>query len=101
MDNGARARLGRLGVWAQSDSLDKDALIDFAQKLERWGYGALWSPEAVGRDPFVLITLLAAHTERLTFATGIANIYARDAMTLKALHHGLSEFFPGRFVLGL
>jgi probable F420-dependent oxidoreductase len=101
MDNGARARLGRLGVWAQSDPLDKDALIDFARKLERWGYGALWSPEAVGRDPFVLIALLAAHTERLTFATGIANIYARDAMTFKALHHGLSEFFPGRFVLGL
>jgi probable F420-dependent oxidoreductase len=101
MENGARARLGRLGVWCNSDPLDRDALLDFAQQLERWGYGALWSPEAVGRDPFVLITFLASHTQRLTFATGIANIYARDAMTFKALHHSLSEFFPGRFVLGL
>ncbi|HKP61330.1 MAG TPA: TIGR03620 family F420-dependent LLM class oxidoreductase [Polyangiales bacterium] len=101
MDNGARARLGRLGVWSHTDPLEPAALVDFAQKLERWGYGALWSPETVGRDPFALITFLAAQTERLTFATGIANIYARDAITFKAVHHTLSEFFPGRFVLGL
>ena len=48
-------------------------------KIEALGYGALWLPEAVGRDPFVTIAFLGAHTTKLGFATGIANLYARDA----------------------
>ncbi|HKU40661.1 MAG TPA: TIGR03620 family F420-dependent LLM class oxidoreductase [Polyangiales bacterium] len=101
MDNGARTFLGKLGVWASGDALDRTQLLEFARKLERWGYGTLWSPEAVGRDPFAVISYLAAQTERLAYATGIANIYARDAVTMKAVHHSLSELFPQRFVLGL
>ncbi len=101
MNNGARDHLGRLGVWTWADNYDRTELLAFARKLEGWGYGALWTPESVGRDPFSVITFLAAQTERLVYATGIANIYARDAMTMKAIHHSLSEFFPKRFVLGL
>ena len=93
--------LGRLGVWAWLDAYTAPEAAAFAKRLEDWGYGALWIPEAVGRDPFSLIGYLAAHTESLVFATGIANIYARDAMTLKAVHKTLSEIAPGRFVLGL
>tara|TARA_R110000823_G_scaffold198080_1_gene329092 strand:- start:76 stop:912 length:837 start_codon:yes stop_codon:yes gene_type:complete len=73
----------------------------FARRLENWGYRALWLPEAVGRDPFSMIGYLAAHTEKLVFATGIANIYARDAMTMNAIRQTLAELAPGRFVLGL
>jgi probable F420-dependent oxidoreductase len=101
MDNGARERLGRLGVWCVSDMLGRDRLVQLARELEAWGYGTLWSPEAVGRDPFTLIAFLGAQTKTLTLATGIANIYARDAMTMKAIQQSLSEFLPGRFVLGL
>lgn len=101
MDNGARKHLGRLGVWAHSDALDPQRLCDFGRSLERWGYGTWWSPEAVGRDPFALIAYVGARTERLVLATGIANIYARDPMTMKAIHNTLSEFLPGRFALGL
>jgi probable F420-dependent oxidoreductase len=101
MDNQAQRYLGRLGVWTSVDALDGVALRDFARQLEAWGYGALWMPEAVARDPFATIAYLAGQTERITFATGIANIYARDPMTMKALQHTLSEFFPRRIVLGL
>jgi probable F420-dependent oxidoreductase len=101
MNNGASDYLGRLGVWFVGDPLDRDALREVAKQLETWGYGTLWSPEAVGRDPFSLIAYLGAQTERLVFATGIANIYARDAMTMKAIQYSLSEFLPRRFVLGL
>jgi probable F420-dependent oxidoreductase len=93
--------LGKLGVWSWCDNMDRTHLRDFARRLEAWGYSALWLPEAVGRDPFVLIAYLAGHTERLAFATGIANIYARDAVTMKAIHRTLSELLPERFVLGL
>lgn len=101
MANDARNFLGKIGVWSPTDHLDSAQLRDFARQLEGWGYGALWQPEAVGRDPFTTIAYLAGQTERLTFATGIANIYARDATSMKALQHTLSGFLPRRFVLGL
>ncbi len=57
-------------------------------------------PEAVGRDPFALITASRARTKKLVFATGIANIYARDAMTMNAIQQTVGELTGGRFVLG-
>jgi probable F420-dependent oxidoreductase len=93
--------IGRLGVWSWLDAFSAPEAAAFARRLEEWGYSALWIPEAVGRDPFSFISYLAAETEKLIFATGIANIYARDAMTLKAIHKTVSELAPDRFVLGL
>jgi len=93
--------IGRLGVWTWLDAMTAPEAADFARKLEDWGYSALWIPEAVGRDPFTFLAYLAARTEKLVLATGIANIYARDAMTLKAIHNTMAELAPGRFVLGL
>jgi probable F420-dependent oxidoreductase len=93
--------LGKLGVWAWLDAFSAPEAANFANQLEDWGYTALWIPEAVGRDPFTLIGYLAGKTENLVFATGIANIYARDPMTMKAAQQTISEMAPGRFVLGL
>ncbi|MEZ5570888.1 MAG: TIGR03620 family F420-dependent LLM class oxidoreductase [Halioglobus sp.] len=93
--------LGKLGVWAFIDNMSATEAVQFAQQLEQWGYSALWIPEAVGRDPFSIIAHLAAHTKKLIFATGIANIYARDPMAMNAIHKTLSELAPGRFILGL
>jgi probable F420-dependent oxidoreductase len=94
-------RLGRLGVWTWLDMLPAPQAADFARQLEAWGYSALWFPEAVGRDPFSIISYLAGGTERLVFATGIANVYARDAMTMRAIQQTVGELSGGRFVLGL
>ncbi len=93
--------IGRLGVWAALDALTAPEAAAFAQRVEAWGYSALWTPEAVGRDPFSLIGFLAAQTESLVLATGIANIYARDPMTMKSVLKTLGELAPGRFVLGI
>jgi len=94
-------QLGKLGVWMWLDGLSGPEAAEFARKLEDWGYAALWVPEAVGRDPFAMIGFLAAETERLVLATGIANIYARDAMTMNAIHKTLADLSDGRFILGL
>jgi probable F420-dependent oxidoreductase len=93
--------IGRIGCWTWLDGFSGPEAAAFAQRLEAWGYGALWIPEAVGRDPFSLIGYLAAQTERLVFATGIANIYARDPMTMRAVAQTLGELSDGRFILGL
>ena len=94
-------RLGRLGVWTWLDHLAAPQAAEFANQLEEWGYRALWIPEAVGRDPFALIGYLAARTETLVLATGIANIYARDPMTMRATREALAELSNGRLLLGL
>jgi len=92
---------GKLGVWAFIDNMTAPEAAKFAQQLEQWGYSALWIPEAVGRDPFSIISYMSAHTDKLIFATGIANIYARDPMSMNAIHNTVSELAPGRFMLGL
>ena len=93
--------LGRLGVWTFLDLMRADAAAAFAQRIEALGYSTLWIPEAVGRDPFAFLGFLAARTERLRLATGIANIYARDPMAMRAIQKTLAELSGGRFVLGL
>lgn len=93
--------LGRLGVWTWLDGMPAADAARFANRLEDWGYAALWTPEAVGREPFAFIGYLAARTERLVLATGIANIYARDAMTMRAAQATLAEASVGRFLLGI
>ena len=94
-------KLGKLGVWSFIDEMTAIEAVTFAQQLESWGYSALWIPEAVGRDPFSIISYMAAGTQKLVFATGIANIYARDAMAMNAIHKTVSELAPERFILGL
>ena len=94
--------LGRVGIWYGGiDALSTPEARAAAQAAEELGYGALWVAEAVGRDPFVSAAILLGATERLTIATGIANIYARDPMTMAAGQKSLAEAFPGRFLLGL
>jgi alkanesulfonate monooxygenase SsuD/methylene tetrahydromethanopterin reductase-like flavin-dependent oxidoreductase (luciferase family) len=86
--------LGKIGVWAGLDALSAQEAAAFAQRVEAMGYSALWIPEAVGRDPFSQIGYLAASTEKLIFATGIANIYARDPMLMNSIRKTVSELAP-------
>jgi len=94
--------LGRIGVW--TNTLDAQPALkaqEAAQELERLGYAAIWFPESVRREALSNAGLLLAATSRIVVATGIANIYARDAMTMAAGQKTLAEAYPGRFLLGL
>lgn len=93
--------LGKLGVWTWFDHLGGDDAVSMVRRIEDWGYSALWMPEAVGKDPFSQIGYFAAITDEIIFATGIANIYARDPMSMKSIHKTLSLLAPNRFVLGI
>jgi probable F420-dependent oxidoreductase len=94
--------IGRVGIWTATFDAHPSARVKVAaEELESLGFRTLWIPEAVGRDPFVTAALLLDATGTLTVATGIANVYARDAMTMKACQRTLAEAFPGRFLLGL
>lgn len=94
--------IGRIGIWYGGiDALPTPEAQRAAQIVEELGFGALWVAEAVGRDPFVSSAVLLSATSTLKLATGIANIYARDPMTMVAGQKTLAEAFPGRFLLGL
>jgi probable F420-dependent oxidoreductase len=94
--------LARTGIWAfQLDLQPAARAREAAAELETLGYGSLWLPEVAGRDPFVAAALLLDATDRMVLATGIANIYARDAIAMASAQRTLTEAFPDRFLLGL
>src|SRR5438270_6974341 len=92
----------RIGVWTGVlDGQPASRSRELAAELEELGYAAVWLPEVAGRDPFVHASLLLSATTTLVVATGIASIWARDAITMNAVHRSLTEAFPERFLLGL
>jgi probable F420-dependent oxidoreductase len=97
-----RTMLGRVGIWVfQLDLIPSSQGTDVVSEVEELGFGAVWIPEAVGREPFTSAALLLRGGSRIVVATGIANIWARDAMAAAGAQHTLTEAYPNRFVLGL
>jgi probable F420-dependent oxidoreductase len=98
-----RASLGRVGVWSFAlEALSAADEREAAARIERLGYPAIWIPEATSsREVFSHAAWLLAATERATVATGIASIWARDAVATANGARMLSDAYPGRFVLGL
>ncbi len=94
-------RLGKLGVWAFTDTMTAPEAAAFAARTERWGYSTFWIPEAFGRNPFPFAAWLLARTDKLVVATGIASIYARDPLAMRSAQLALAEQSGGRFLLGL
>jgi len=94
-------QLGKLGIWFFTDAMAAPEAAEFVQRIEAQGYGALWIPETMGREPFAHSAWLLANTQRLVIATGIANIYGRDALAAASAQRTLNEQSGGRFLLGL
>jgi probable F420-dependent oxidoreductase len=95
-------QLGPIGIWTrQLEDQPAAKAQETARELEELGYGALWFGEAAGREVLTNAGLLLAATKRIVIATGIANIYARDAVAMAAGQKTLAEAYPNRFLLGL
>ncbi|HKP19343.1 MAG TPA: TIGR03620 family F420-dependent LLM class oxidoreductase [Gaiellaceae bacterium] len=96
-------RLGRVGVWLgrlgwMPASVEREA----ATEIESLGFEALWYSEShSNKESLSHAALLLAATGRITIASGIANVYARDATAMAAGANAIAEAWPGRFVLGL
>jgi alkanesulfonate monooxygenase SsuD/methylene tetrahydromethanopterin reductase-like flavin-dependent oxidoreductase (luciferase family) len=73
-------------------------LVELAQRTEQLGYTALWYSEALSYESFGLGGFLLAHTKELIIASGIANIYARDATAAKQGQHTLAKLYSERFL---
>jgi alkanesulfonate monooxygenase SsuD/methylene tetrahydromethanopterin reductase-like flavin-dependent oxidoreductase (luciferase family) len=79
-----------------------DVQRDAVRRLERAGYQSVWNNEGVGgKDGLVQLGVLLAATERMTFGSAIANIWAGLPQTAHGAAALLADAYPGRFVLGL
>src|SRR2546430_1108707 len=99
----AATRLGPVGVW--SFDLERMSARDEgrqAAEIESLGYTTLWIPESLGsKEVFAHAGILLSATRTLVVASGIANIWARDAIAMANGARTLVEAYPDRFLLGL
>lgn len=75
-------------------------VADEARRLERMGFGALWSFET-SRDPFLPLLQAALATEHLRVGTNIAVAFARTPFSMAMTAWDLQRASGGRLFLGL
>lgn len=93
--------LSALGVFGYLDTMTGTQAAEYARTVERLGYSVLWFPETFGRDPFPTAVHLLGATSRLVIATGIANVWKREAIAMAGSARTVGELFEDRFILGL
>lgn len=99
---GAHAALGRIGLWASgADAMTADELQATARAVAAAGISALWIPEGLGRDSLLAAAIALSATETLHVGTDITVTWSREPVLMVAGQQSLSEWFPGRFTLGL
>jgi probable F420-dependent oxidoreductase len=94
-------KFGAYGVFTFTDAMDATQLAELTRRVEELGYSTLWYPEAFNYEPFAIGAYLLSHSKKLVVASGIANIYARDAASSVMGHNSLNKLYGERFVLGL
>lgn len=90
-----------LGVLFNTDRLDRNGFLDYAKRVDDLGFESLWLPELFTRDPFTAAAYILANTKSVNLATGIANLYGRDAVATVTTASTLQEMSENRFILGL
>jgi probable F420-dependent oxidoreductase len=94
--------VGRVGIWTGTLDIQPAAQArEAALEVEALGYGALWIPEAVGREVTTHAAVLLSATSRLVVATGVANVFLRQPAAAAAAQRLLADDSGGRFLLGL
>lgn len=94
--------VGTVGIWTgQLEFQPAAAAREVAAELDELGYGALWVPEAVGREAISHASLLLDASKRIVVATGVANIYNRTPAAAAYAQRLLADDSGGRFLLGL
>jgi 5,10-methylenetetrahydromethanopterin reductase len=74
-----------------------------AQRAEQLGWHGVTFTDSQNliADPFVMIGLAAAATDRIRFATGVTNAFTRHPAALATVAATVQETSGGRFVLGV
>jgi len=79
---------------------DFTRIPDAARRVESLGFDTLVMPE-INRDPFLALTLVAEHTQRVGMITSVAIAFPRSPMVTAQISWDLQRYSNGRFALGL
>lgn len=82
-------------------AMTRAQIEDVVRAADTLGYSSVWIPEAWTFDAFMILTSLAAVTERIELATGIVNIYSRTPALIAQATATLDALSGGRAVLGI
>ncbi len=75
--------------------------LELAQEAERIGVDSVWVAEYWAYDAFTPLAAIAAVTDRLRLATGIAQLGARTPAMLAMTAQGVQKLSDGRLILGI
>jgi F420-dependent oxidoreductase-like protein len=75
--------------------------LELAREAERVGVDSVWVAEYWAYDAFTPLAAIAAVTERLKLATGIAQLGARTPAMLAMTAQGVQALSDGRMILGI
>jgi len=75
--------------------------LEVAREAERIGVDSVWVAEYWAYDAFTPLAAIAAVTERLRLATGIAQLGARTPAMLAMTAQGVQAVSDGRLILGV
>jgi len=81
--------------------LPLNAIPELAQLAEAHGFDCAWGGEANNKDPTVMLSAIAAVTNKLKVGSAIYHILGRTPATLALQAVGLDELSGGRFLLGI
>jgi alkanesulfonate monooxygenase SsuD/methylene tetrahydromethanopterin reductase-like flavin-dependent oxidoreductase (luciferase family) len=81
--------------------LPMDAIPELARLAEAHGFGCAWGGEANNKDPTVMLSAIAAVTNRMKIGSAVYHILGRTPATLALQAVGLDELSAGRFLLGV
>jgi alkanesulfonate monooxygenase SsuD/methylene tetrahydromethanopterin reductase-like flavin-dependent oxidoreductase (luciferase family) len=96
------ANLGSgIGAGVTPFQTDAEATIRLAVTAEELGYARFGSAEGWTHDAVVLLTQIAAVTERIGLATTVLPVWSRTPAAIAMAAAGLQRASGGRFALGL
>jgi F420-dependent oxidoreductase-like protein len=75
--------------------------LELARQAESMGVDSVWVAEYWGVDAFTPLAAIAAVTDRLRLATGIAQLGARTPAMLAMTAQGVQAVSDGRLILGI
>jgi F420-dependent oxidoreductase-like protein len=75
--------------------------LELAREAELVGVDSVWVPEFWAYDAFTPLAAIAARTERVRLATGIAQLGARTPAMLAMSAMSMQHISGGRFILGI
>lgn len=75
-------------------------LVEAAKIAEANGFSAVWGGEANNKDPIIMLSAIAACTEKIKLGTAIYHLFGRSPVTMAIMSASLDELSNGRFLVG-